>query len=171
MHHAAAVCTVERVRQLGENAQRLRIADPPFHSQPVGERGTTHIPHDEIPDPANFTKGVQRENACVRELCSDACLATESLAVVLRIGEIGTKHLDGHEAFECPLTRQIHRTHAAMAERTHDLVLLAKGSVQHGLERRVHRRFATLRPECHLGVGDCGAHGGNAVRVVCRREQ
>ena len=80
----------------------------------------------------------------MRELRGDPCFAPEALASVVRLGQLGAQHLDGDEPLERALAREIHRAHPAVAERPHDLVLLAERRSSMRLER-ASSRAATRR--------------------------
>ena len=133
---AAAVRALERVRQLGENPVHLRSRDASLETQPLGERRAADVAHDEVPDPAHLAEGVQRHDARMRELRGDPRLAPEPLATSVRLGQLGAQHLDRDEALERALAREIDGAHAALAERPHDLVLLA--------ERQLERAWSEL---------------------------
>src|SRR3954465_2867871 len=125
MNHAVPMCALERIRQLDENPVRLGAVDAPLDAEAFRKRDAANVSHDEVPDSADFTKGVEWQDACVRQLGSDASFAAKAPAAVRGGGGGRPKHLDRDEALERTFARQIDRTHTASAERSHDLVLLS----------------------------------------------
>ena len=80
----------------------------------------------------------------------------------------GRRHLDRDESLERAIAREVHRAHAAVAERPQDLVLL----IERALERGVHLRLERARVAVHAerrggGVGDRDAR----VARDCRRRR
>ena len=91
------------------------------------------VAHDEVPDPADFTEGVQGQDARMRQLRGDLGLTTETLANLRRVREVGSQHLDGDEAVERPLAREVDIAHPPMPQRPHDLILLTECGGEDGL--------------------------------------
>src|SRR5450759_4888597 len=101
----------------------LSARQAPLGAKTLAERHAAHVAHHELPESRDFAKGVKRQDSRMRELSRDACLAPESLARFVRVGEVGTQHLDGDESFERALAGEIHRSHPAAPKLAHNLIL------------------------------------------------
>jgi hypothetical protein len=142
VHDAVAVRARERVGEVGEDAARLAPGEPPAQAQVLRQRGAAHVPHHEVPEPADLPEAVERDDAGVRELGDGARLAPEPLAARARLGQVGAQDLDRDGAVERALPREVHRAHAAAPERPHDVVLAPERVLEERPERRVPGRAA-----------------------------
>ena len=97
VHHALAVCVVERV---GHLAGQLYGRDDGQHAlalQPVAQRLALDEGHDVVEEAVRLAGVVERDDVRVREAGGDFDLEEEALGAE-RSGKLGPQHLDGHVA-------------------------------------------------------------------------
>ena len=101
----------------------------------------------------------------MRELSGGACLAAEALAKIGRLRALGRQDLDRNETIEGGLAREVHRPHAAPAEKA----FYMEGVVDRGLEafaQRVSRPgVRTDGPAAARAEPAARGHGGRAGRA------
>jgi hypothetical protein len=100
---------VERERRLGP--------------QPFGERVAIHVLHDDERLFLIRHEVVHLDNVRVRELRRRASLAKEPLSQLEIALVVGLERLDGHQAAQVRVARQVQRSHAAAAKPALDRVL------------------------------------------------
>src|SRR3954468_7197333 len=116
MDDTLAVRVVERQGEVVERATRFLRLQRALYTQPFGERLTMHVLHHDVDELLYFAEGVHRDDVRVAQPRCHARLTTESLAILVRRGELSSQHLDGDETMERDVASEVDDTHTATAE-------------------------------------------------------
>jgi hypothetical protein len=121
MHDALAVRLVERVGNLAAVAQRLLERQRAL-AEPVDERLSLEVLHDEIVGLTLASDVVQRADVRMRELRNGLCLPLKALGDLRRGREMLRQDLHGDRAVEACVLRPVHLSHPPRPKRREDLV-------------------------------------------------
>ena len=123
--------------------------------QPLLDRVTVDVLHDEVRRSLVIAKGVDGQDVRVRNASHRAGLDAEQVAQVLMLEQLGPHELDGHVAIEEVVVSECHDAHAAGAEGAHDPIRVG----DHGaaLENELAHDWDL---GARIGLGDVTATAG-----------
>ena len=131
VHHALAVGVGQRVHHLDQDLDRVvhrQFADP---RQPLAQRLSLDVGHDEVEEAAGLAGIVERQNVGMLQAGRHLDFAEEALAAE-RGGELRAEHLECHEAAVAEVFRQVHGGHAAGPDLPLDAVAVGEGRGEAG---------------------------------------
>ena len=133
MNDAGLVCGVERLADLGGDAERFGDGER-SPRQPLRERLAVHELEDQAPGVAEALEPVDGADVRVVERRQQPRLALETREPLAIGRELRRQDLDRDVTSEDAIARPIHFAHAAGAEQADDLVLTEArpGSQRHG---------------------------------------
>src|SRR5439155_5925739 len=121
------------------------------------------VVHADELDPLRFAQVENADHVLVRHLPGQDQLLLEPPQHLLLIGELGTDHLERHDAVELAVARLVDRPHAALAQQFEDFIAPAQHAPRHErLGEPVHAGWGWggLRPALARAAGDRRARAG-----------
>ena len=115
MHHALSMSLVQRVGDLDGVPQSLVERQGTF-LQPVGQRLTLEVLHDQEVDPVLFTDVMERADVRMIQARDRTGLALEALLELGMVGEVSRKHFDGDGAIEPGVFGFVDFSHSARTD-------------------------------------------------------
>ena len=133
----------QRGRRLAPDADRLGDGKPAFRLEAVGEALSLDVRHREVGESVRFADTIDGDDVRMLQAGRELGFALEARPEAGAHAELGVEHLDGDEALERPLPREVDRGHSSLAEEADDLVFSAEGgahAIESGLGGKGHDR-------------------------------
>src|SRR6185437_8147476 len=142
LNHTVAVRVVERARHLGSDLHRIRDRELLLAPQAITQRLALHVGHHVVRGSVHLAAVDETEDVRMLQRRDGLDLAQEPCGADDR-GELGPQHFDRDLALVLEIVREVHRSHAALAELVLDPVAAAEGcgeSVSHDVEGLIFER-------------------------------
>ena len=119
---SAAVCGVERRRELLEQIDGPAWLERPLLEQNLAQVGAGDVVHHEEQHSFVLAGVMDADDVGVVQRGGDPHLALESLAELLVLGQLGGEHLQRVDPVQRDVSRAVHDAHAAAADQLIDAV-------------------------------------------------
>ncbi len=121
MDHSAPVSVAEGEGSLAQDVPHLRYREWASARQLL-ERVAGDVLHHDVDESRLAFDSVDRNDVRVIQLGGRLCFLLKTADQLWVAAHVGGKHLDGHFPFEHQVPREIHRRHAASAQKPNDLI-------------------------------------------------